>query len=360
MTDLPQTNAVHARQIAFFCAFVLPLFKFLEAPSILASFVSGDLLLPALLQYLFQAGVLALLLFALSRLNKSVAELLRERLGKWTGVVYIAYALFFLLYAVLPLLDLEKFVYAVFYDTSPTLFSFTAFFVLLAFACTKGLKALGRVADLSLFLFLLPFVLLLIMSLAEADASNLLPFFEQDFSGSLQAVKYTAPHFADVALLLPLFLNFRYKKGDGAKIMTGYGVGALCVLVFLAVFYGVYSTIAPREHYAFAKIAQYFPALTIVGRIDLILVYALCIVLFFATLSPLVCAVDLTARTLGTEKKTLLSAIVAIGAFVFVLFNNKHYNAFYAVISGKLFIVFWIFTLLLPVLIFLLGGKKNA
>jgi hypothetical protein len=359
MTNFSQDN-VHARQIAFFSAFLLPVFKLLETPSLLAKHAGGDLLLPALLHCVLQAGLLFLLLFSLSRTDKTMAELLKERLGKWRVAVYIAYAVFFLLYAILPILDLEKFVYAVFYDTSPTLFSFTAFFILLGFACTKGLKAVGRVADLALFLFVLPFVLLLIMSLAEADASNLLPFFEQDFSGIAHAFKSTAPHFADVAMLLPLFLNFRYKKGDGKKIMLGYGVGAVFVLVFLGVFYGVYSTIAPREHYAFAKIAQYFPALTIVGRIDLLLVYALCILLFFATAIPLVYAVDLTAQTIRTEKKTLLSAVVAIGAFVFVLFNNKYYNEFYAVVSGKLYPVFWVFGLFLPVLVFCLRGKNRA
>ena len=142
--------------------------------------------------------------------------------------------------------------------------------------------------------------------------------------------------------------------------MTGYGVGAGCVLVFLAIFYGVYSTIAPREHYAFAKIAQYFPALSIVGRIDLLLVYMLCIVLFFNVATPLVYTVDFTSRCMGPQKKTLFSAIISIGAFVFVLFCNKYYNSFYAVISGKLFPVFWVFSLLLPLLTLLLRRDNRA
>ena len=87
---------------------------------------------------------------------------------------------------------------------------------------------------------------------------------------------------------------------------------------------------------------------------------SLCILLFFATAIPLVYAVDLTAQTIRTEKKTLLSAVVAIGAFVFVLFNNKYYNEFYAVVSGKLYPVFWVFGLFLPVLVFCLRGKNRA
>jgi putative aldouronate transport system permease protein len=92
MTNFSQDN-VHARQIAFFSAFLLPVFKLLETPSLLAKHAGGDLLLPALLHCVLQAGLLFLLLFSLSRTDKTMAELLKERLGKWRVAVYIAYAM---------------------------------------------------------------------------------------------------------------------------------------------------------------------------------------------------------------------------------------------------------------------------
>lgn len=353
-------NRVLGRQVCFFAAFILPVYKLLEAPSLLARFTKGDLLLPALLQYLVQAGVLVALLYAASRSDKPLVERMREKLGKWSLAVYIVYGLYFLFAAILPLLDLEKFVYAAFFDTSPTVFSFAFFFLFSAYVGTKGFKALGRSADLSLFLFLLPFLALLIMSLGEADATNLLPIFEQKFKATASAFNYTTPHFSDAAFLLPLIANMQYKKGDGKKILAGYGVGAFFTLLFLAVFYMLYSTIAPREHYAFAKIAQYFPALTVIGRIDLIFVYMLCIVLFFYVATPLFYTVDATARLFQTERKTLFSTIVNVGAFVFVFFCNKYYDGFYAVISGKLFPVFWLFADLLPLACLLFKEKANA
>ena len=106
-----QNDGVHARQIAFFSAFLLPTYKLLEAPSLLARYAKGDLLLPALFHFLLQTGLLLLLLYASSRSEKTLLSRMEERLGKWSVAVYIVYALFFLFYAVLPLLDLEKFVY---------------------------------------------------------------------------------------------------------------------------------------------------------------------------------------------------------------------------------------------------------
>lgn len=354
MLQAPENDGILGRQIAFFAAFVLPVYKLLELPSILARFTGGDLLLPAFLQYLFQTGVLIALLFVASRSDKPLLERLEEKLGKWTVVIYGAYCLYFLLAAVLPLLDLEKFVYATFYDTSPTAFAFIFFFLFSAFVCVRGIKALGRFADLSLFLFVLPFFALIAMSIAEADASNLLPIFEYRFGHTMSAFTYSTPHFSDTILLLPMIGNLRYKKNDAKKIACGYGLGGVFTLLFLGVFYGLYSTVAAREHYAFSKIAQYFPALTVIGRVDLLFVYILCVVLFVFVATPMHYTVDFCSRIFGTKRRVLFSLILNVGAFFFVLFCNKYYNAIYSFFGQSLFPVFWIMADFLPLLLLLL------
>ncbi len=355
----PKNDSINGRQIALFAAFVLPIYKLLELPSILSHFTGGDLLLPAFLQYVFQTGVLLALLLICSRLDKPLFAYLEEKLGKWTALLYALYVFYFLFAAVLPLLDLDKFVYAVFYDTAPTFFSFLFFFFISAYVCARGIKTLGRIADLSLFLFLIPFTALLVMSLTEADASNLLPIFQHRLEHTVSAFTYTAPHFSDAVLLLPLLGNLKYKKGDSKKIAVGYGVGGVCTLLFLGVFYGVYSTIAAREHYAFAKIAQYFPALTVIGRIDLLFVYLLCIVLFVFVSTPLHYATDFTTRLCGGKRRVWFAAAFNLAALLFTLFCNQHYNAIYALFGQYLFPVFWIFADLFPLALLFLVVKKR-
>ncbi len=353
------SNTIYARQIAFFAAFILPVSKFLETPSLLAQYARGDILLPALLHFLLQGLIILGVLYASSKSEKSILKRLEERFGKWTRLFFFLYAAYFLFAALLPLLDLEKFVYAAFFDTAPTTFAFGAFFLLSAFVCAKGIKSVGRFADLSLFLFLLPFLAVIAMGFFKTDLTRLLPFFGTDVTGISQAFQKTTPHFADAALLLPLLCVRRYEQGDGKKIMAGYGVGALCCLIFFAVFFGLYSSLAPREHYAFLKIAQYFPALDVVGRLDLIFIYLLSTVLLFYTCLPLLYAVNLTANGLNTRKKPLLSAIVSVFFFLFILFVNRYYNGFYKIISGKLAPVFWIFAYLLPLCLLLLPKENN-
>nr|MBR6778136.1 GerAB/ArcD/ProY family transporter [Clostridia bacterium] len=354
-----RTGELYPRQIAFCAAFLLPLGKFLEAPALLSKYAKGDILLPAILHFLVQSLLLLGILYAASKSEKSILERIQNRLGKWSAVLYILFALYYLFAAVLPLLDLEKFVYAAFFDTAPTTFSFGVFFILLAFICTKGLKSLGRCADLCLFLFLLPFLALIVMAFFETDLTKLLPFFGTEIEGVAQAFTRTTPHFADAVLLLPLLATRRYKEGDGVKIMSGYWAGAGMTLLFFAVFFGIFSSIAPREHYAFLKIAQYFPALDVVGRIDLIFIYLLSAVLLFYTALPLLYATELTAWTFHTERKVRFSAPIALAAFLFVLFMNKRYDAFYALISGKLAPIFWLIAYLLPLFCLFLPEKSK-
>lgn len=354
LSATPKNGEIYARQIGFFAAFILPLGKFLETPSLLSQYAKGDILLPAILQYLVQSLILLGILYAASRSEKSILERLQERLGKWIIPLFILYAVYFLFAAILPLLDLEKFVYAAFFDTAPTAFSFGAFFILLGFFCTKGMKALGRCADLCLFFFLVPFLALMLMAFFEADFTRLLPFFGTDIEGISQAVIHTTPHFSDAVLLLPLIVNLKYKEGDGVKIMSGYWTGAILTLLFFAIFFSVFSTLAPREHYAFLKIAQYFPALDIIGRIDLVFIYLLSVILLFYTCTPILYSVELSSRLFKTNRKTVLSGIISVVAFLFVLFANRHYNVFYNVIGGKLAPIFWLIAYLLPLSLLLL------
>jgi hypothetical protein len=252
---------------------------------------------------------------------------------------------------------LEKFTYAVFYDTAPTIFSFAFFFFFSGYLCLRKTKTAGRFADLAPFLVLAPLLFLLALSLAEADFTNLLPVFNYGFGRTVYAFKRTLPHFSDALLLLPLLAEVDYKKGDGKKILLSYGAGAVLTLLFLACFFGVFSSVAPQEHYAFAKIAQYFPALTVVGRVDLIFAYILCVPLFFCTAFPLSFAVDTATKLLGERSRLTLAIALNLGAFLFTLFCNRFYDSIYLWISDKLFFVFLL--ALAPVCLCFALGRKN-
>ncbi len=346
---------VCTRQICLFSALLLPIYKFVETPSLLARYAKDDLLFPAIAHFLLQAGAVWLLLFLLSGRKRPLFARVQ---GAGAKLLFGILSAVYLLLAILPLLDLEKFTYAIFYDTAPTLFSFAFFFLFSAYLCTKTTRTVGRFADLTPFLALAPLLLLLAMSLAEADFSNLLPVFNYGFGHTVSALKHTLPHFSDALLLLPLLGNTEYKKGDTKKILIAYALGALLTLVFLTVFFCLFSSVAPREHYAFAKIAQYFPPLAVVGRVDLVFVYILCVPLFFCTALPLFYAVECTTKLFDERARLPLAIAINLGAFIFTLFCNRFYDKIYAIVGNTLF--FLLPLALIPAFIlFLLGRKKT-
>lgn len=341
---------INARQLGFFLAFLLPVGKLLELPSLLAKQAGGDLLLPALLGLGLELLALAAV-FLFSKHAKmgmfSFLDRKNEKLGKAARFLYCVLLLF---YAFPFLLDLEKFSHAAFSDTEPTFFSFLPFFILCGFIATKGIKAVGRSADLCPVLFFLPFLGLAVLSIGSADFSNLLPILEKPFLSHVKAVFDTSPFWTSGFLFLPLFEGYSHREGDGKKIFLSYAVGASLVLLFLAVFYGLYGPIAGKEHYALSKIGLFFPALATLGRTDLLLVYLITVVLFFFTALPVQLSVDLFSKGLSLRQKTLPSAGVNLGLFIAVLFLNRRYNAVYAFLTKTLSPVFFIFGTLAPLL----------
>ena len=356
-----QEGSFNARQLCFFSAFIAPLSKFLETPSLLSQYALGDLLLPTILQYLLQSSALAVLLFIIAKTRKGFFTLVNEKLGNiGAKIFYAVLSAYFLFSSLLPMIELEKFSQAVFFDTAPFAFTFTPFFFLSGFICVKGLKSFARIADIGFPLFILSFFGIIFMSVGETDFESILPWFEFPIPKILNAVKFTTSHFSDAILFLPLLGDYRYEQGDGKKIYFSYWAGGVFVLLFLAIFYGIYTTIAPAQHYAFTKIAQYFPALKTVGRIDLIFVYLLTVILFFVNILPVRLCVLCLEKTTDCKNKIVLSAIVNAGLFLFVFFFNKYQNTVFELVTKTLWWVFPVFSVLLPFLclLLLLGNKK--
>ncbi|MGN1062008.1 MAG: GerAB/ArcD/ProY family transporter [Candidatus Scatosoma sp.] len=370
------------RQLCFFAAFVLPVSKLLEAPSLLAYFSKGDLLLPAFFHYVLQTGAIAALLYVCSKSERPLYQRLCDVSKPLARTVYALLAAYYVFADLFPLLDLERFVYTAFFDTPPAVSAFLPFFLLSAFLCVKDEKAVGRSADLCMPIFLFAFSGLIFMALGEADFSELLPLFGTSAKADFKAFYQSLVHFSDAPLILPLLSAYEYRKGDGKKITAAYAGGGGFVLLFLAVFYGVFGPLAPRETYAFDKIARYFSALDVVGRVDLLLVYLITVVLLYAYALPLQLSVicltaafkkerydvelngaDAAAKAAAkTEKQRLIFSLSINGTLLlFVLFCSKYYNALYRFIAAKMFWIFPLFSVGLPLsFLFLKGGKPSG
>lgn len=355
------SNTIATRQLCFFAAFILPVGKLLELPSLLTRYAGGDLLISALAGFLLEFLAFGALVLFAKRSGSSPLGILEERWGATAARIFCGvYAVFLLAFATLPLFDLEKFSHAAFSDTSPTFFIFTPFFFLSGFICAKELKSIGRIADISPVLFLLPLVGLFVFSVGQADFSRLLPVIEKPISVSLKGTWKTLPYFSGGALCLPVFGGYRYEKGDAKKLLSAFGAGAFFSLLFFAVFFALFGQLGEKEHYAIMKIGQFFPALKFIGRVDLLLVYLFTIGLFYYTALPLQLFTEYFTRCFALKSKIPTAAILSVGLYLCVLFLNKYFVAIHRFFEQWLTPVFLVFALLVPISFALFGAKKDG
>jgi hypothetical protein len=354
-------NEISTRQLCFILAFFLPVCKLNVLPASLGGIAGNDLLLPALLVLLLQGCAVFACLWFIQKKQGTMSELLAQKCGStFSRTFSFLLAVYFLFASLYPLLEEKVYVINTFYDTRPSLIVFLPFFLFSAYAASKGLTSIGRSADVSLFLFLPSFLLLLVMATGSADFSALLPLGTAPASAVFKGCAAMLPCTAESAYLLVFAGHIRVEKRFLAKTMLSYTAGAIGVLYFLAVFYGIFSTVSTRELYALSKIARYYNALKTIGRVDYLFLYAIAIVQIFTVTLPIQLSVHCFAEAFRTDRLTWISLVVNLLLFVYLLLASDHFTVVNT-LAGKLYPVYLVFAFLLPLLspLLLLPNKRR-
>lgn len=352
-------NKISVRQLCFFMACLVPCGKLLSLPATLAGEAGGDLLISALTNFVFQGVIIYLLLWLAERTELDFFGLLSGSFGKVAAkIIYFFLALYFLFYSVLPLIEQKGFVQSEMYDSPPSLIVFLPFFLFSLFACTKNMTAVGRAADIALPMFIISAAGIFFMSVTSADFSAVLPIGDSPFPSVIKASLYTQNWFADSAFMLMFLGRFPAGKKTTAKVIISYAIGALVVLAYLLVFYGIFSDLSPRETYAISKVGRYYSALSVIGRVDILFGYIFMIALLFYSVAPLQMFCECLSRVFG-DRRIIYSVIVNISAAVLVFVFNNSAAALYGVVGKYLFPAFILFAYVLPALALFLRRKKN-
>jgi hypothetical protein len=198
------------------------------------------------------------------------------------------------------------------------------------------------------------------MSISECRWDLLLPVLTQPAGDVAGASTFSIFRFSDSAFLLMFMGHYRYRRGDSAKITLSYAAGGLIVIIFMAMFYAIYGELAPEQPYVIGKISIFFTAINLIGKIDLIAVYAFDIVLLFA----LVLNVQMCAYCLSYVCKSgaLWAYSLAINAVLIAccfIFNNN-FVALNKIMYQWLWIATLLFAYVAPLSAWLLKRKKKG
>lgn len=274
---------ISVRQICFIMLAYTFAGKILTYPAALASEAGRDLLFSAAINFLLCGILIWSVAYMCSRTDKTFFELLYSLFGR-AGVIAAGslFALYFAFCAFYPVLEQERYVHAVFYDTIPSYLTFLPFFAFALYVACKGFTNVGRCADICIPVLAVSVAFIAAMSAGEINAGHFLPVLKTPASGVLSGAYKNFFRFNEPAYMLFFMGRFKYKRGDAAKITLSYAGGAAFTLLTLFAFYGVYSELSPDTQFAIGKISLFFSAINIVGRVDLVVLYALEIVQLFA------------------------------------------------------------------------------
>ena len=342
---------ISVRQICFIMLAYTAVSKFILYPTAL-SFNSGrDLLFSSLIDFLIQGVIIWAVSFLCSRTDKTFFKLIEGTLGKVVArIIYGLFALFFIVATVIPLFEQKVYVQAIFYDTIPSLLIFLPFFAFSVYAACKGFKNIGRCADVCLPLFLVSMLFIFAMSLGEVNWQHFFPVLKTPLNKVFGGSLITAFRFVEPCWLLMFMGHFEYKKHDALKITLSYAGGALFTLLVLATFYGIYGDIAASRQFAISKISLFFPAIELIGRIDLIALYILEAVMLFALVINIQFAVHCIIKCTGYGNRAVLSLAVNGVLLIMLIFLNNSLDALLGIWSQWMWIAFVIFANIIPLL----------
>lgn len=353
------SEKISVRQICFIMLIYTAVSKFITYPTQL-SYASGrDLLFSAALNFLLQGVIIWAVSYLCSRTDKTFFSLVEDTLGTVTArVVYGFFALFFMVGTLLPMLEQKVYVHAIFYDMLPSLLVFAPVFFFTVYAASRNFKNIGRCADICLPIFLIAMLFILVMSLHELQWDNFLPMLKAP-QKVLKSSLSNAHRFSEPAFLLMFMGHFKYNRGDSAKITLSYIGGALFVMAVLTAFYGVYGDMAESRSFAIAKISLFFPAIDLIGRIDLLALYILEIAMLFALVLNMQLAVHCIEMCTGYKNKAVLSVAVNAVFIVLIIVLDNGFSAVNNIWSRWMWIVFLIFANLLPLSAWLMRRKNG-
>lgn len=341
---------ISVRQICFIMIIYTAVTKMILYPTFLSFVVGRDLLFSAIIDFLLQGVIIWAVSFLSAKTDKTFFKLLTSTFGNITArIIYGLFALFLVSATIIPLFEQKVYVQAIFYDTLPSLLVFMPFFFFSVYVCSKDFINIGRCADICLPLFVISMVLILIMSIGEVDIENFLPLLKTTphkiFSGALM----TAFRFIEPCYLLLFMGSFKHKKGDTAKITLSYSLGAIITILCLAIFYGIYGDIAPSRQFAISKLALFFPAVDLIGRIDLIALYVLECVMLFALAINIQLAVHCLCKCIGYDNKPLYSVVINGILFLILVLQNNNLHNLHSFWAEWMWIAFIIFANIIPI-----------
>lgn len=306
-------NDVKPRQIMLFFALFCPIAKLFIMPASYCYYSGKDCHLGVAIQGIIDIIFLYLILSVIQKDSRSLYEIFCSALGKAaTKIIFFILSLYYLLKAIVPILEQLLICYEVLYESTPKSIFFIPLFIVAFYASVSGFNGIFRSIELFSPFILFSLLCIGFLSLTSVELNELLPILEYGVYPLKKGMESNLLWFCDFTVLLPLIDHVKLKDNDGKKIVFSYFLGILIVVAFLVITVGIFGNSAARQVFLISKISKYSIAFSNLGRIDFIFI----IILFLGETLYFSFLLSLSTKTLSiaTGFKSYLSATIICGS----------------------------------------------
>ena len=118
---------------------------------------------------------------------------------------------------------------------------------------------------------------------------------------------------------------FEYKQRDMLKIILSYAFASLAVIVFMIMFFCIFTSIAHRQLFALTETSKYSTVINNLGRFDYIGIICILFSGIFSIILPLYFATDALKKVCGFRNAWIPSLIINGFLFLFVFIFKERF-----------------------------------
>lgn len=347
--------------LIFFILAFFPVVKMVTLPSILAKYSAEGCIISAIALLLCDLLLTFAVILANSHTKEPLTVVLEKRLGKvLSKIFYGIFAVYFTLKAFLLCCEHSLTLRANLYDTAPSIFTFLPFFIVSLFICIAGIKVLGKCSAILCFLSLGSIIFIYFLTFTQCDWESLLPLFKQPLSNYARAIKHSLLWFNDGIYIFFMTENIVKEKNTGRIVLADAGA-ALLTAVFIAMFYSVFSFIAPVKLYAATQMSKYGVVNSNILRFDQLAFLIIVFVNIFAMSLPILFASECFKKCTGLKKHNLSPIIINAVLALTIFFLDDAFNIYMSFLNKYLWTFVFFTGYVLPIIVILIicSGVKH-
>lgn len=354
-------DKLYVRQICFlFGAFLLPI-KLITMPALAAKAAAEALWLPAAINFVFDGLMVFFILYMANKFEgMTIFEIVETNFGNAGKFIFsFAFLLFFISKSYIPLVEHRNFIEVALYETTPALWIFLPVFIFSAFFSYKGLRGAARTADVTIWFTAVGIIILMSLSVASSDFSNLFPLIDVPFKSIAKGSRDVSLWFFDSPYLLFCLGHFKPEKKQTAKIAGAYFGFAAIAIVYMLILQCEFGNLTERQFFSPIKMGKFNVSSANIGRVDYIAVSAIIFSCVFGCALPLVFATICLEKCFPFKHKFLPCVIVNAFMGITVMFTDNYYFTARQIFRDYITPIFVCFSLLPLISVFLKSDKTK-